>query len=507
MARQPGFWQRLARAFAGAPIAGPQRARAPSRARAEYDGASYSRRTESWRRNGRDSNAELHPAAIQALRGIAREMCRNNPYAANAKWKLAQYLVGSGIRFHVYKNGVKDKGLTDLARVHFESTACDADGRSNLYGLQLIAAQTMIESGEVLVRRRWRRKRDNLPAPFQMQVIEPDWMHMLTSLPLDNGGVRIQGIDFNAIGQRTGYWLWSKHPGSVVPVTLDVKLVAAEDIAHVYRTHRPGAVHGESWFAPVVVRIKDFGEFEDAQLVRQKIAACFAAFRMGDPDGDPVATEDSNGEALDIQPSSFAIEPGIIEELPAGTTVEFANPPTVGDYEPYSRVSRQAIAAGLGIPYEVMTGDLSNVSFISGRIGRLDFKQLIESVQNSVLIPQLCEPSARWLLDAWNMQGLDTTGVTIRWTPPSFPMMSPETEIPATRDAIRSGQQTISGAARQRGQDPDEFLQELAHDFALLKELGLVLECDPGQVTQVGNPVAQITPAQMDARPGNPNNG
>jgi lambda family phage portal protein len=497
---------RFARWLTGVPSAVPRATRIPLRARAEYDGASYSRRTESWRRNGRDSNAELHPAAIQALRGIAREVVRNNAYAANAASKLAQYLVGNGIRFHVYRNGVKDKALTEQARAHFESTACDADGRHNLYGLQLLGAQTMVVSGEVLVRRRWRKKRDNLPAPFQLQVLEPDWMHMLTSLPLDNGGVRIQGVEFDAIGRRTGYWLWSKHPGSVVPVTLDVKLIDAADIAHIYRTHRPGAVHGESWFAPVIVRIKDFGEFEDAQLVRQKIAACFAAFRSGDPDGDPAAVLDSNGQPLDNDPSNFAIEPGVIEDLAPGTTVTFANPPTVGDYEPFSRVSRQAIAAGLGLPYEVMTGDLSNVSFISGRIGRLDFKQSVEAIQNTVLIPQLCEPAGRWLLDAWEMQGLDIAGVTIRWSPPRFPMMSPETEIPATRDAIRSGQQTISGAARERGEDPDDFLEELAHDFARLKELGLVLDCDPGQVTQVGNPVAALTPAQMDAK-GKPTNG
>lgn len=483
------------------PAKKPRSARHPGfGARNEYDGASWGRRTESWRRNGRDSNAELHPAAIMALRGIAREMCRNNPYAANGAAKLAQYMVGKGIQFHVYRNGVKDKELTAKAREHFDSTACDADGRHNLYGLQLLAAQTMVVSGEVLVRRRWRRKRDRLPAPFQMQVIEPDWMHMLTSLPLDNGGVRIQGVEFDAIGRRTGYWLWSRHPGSVLPLGLDVKLHPAEDIAHMYRTHRPGAVHGESWFAPVIVRLKDFGEFEDAQLVRQKIAACFAAFRIGDPDGDPAATEDSNGQMLDNEPSSFAIEPGIIEDLPPGSEIKFADPPGVGDYEPYSRVSRQAIAAGLGMPYEVMTGDLSNVSFISGRIGRLDFKQAIESVQNTVLIPQLCEPAGRWLLDAWEMQGMDISGLSVRWSPPRFAMMSPETEIPATRDAIRSGQQTISGAARERGEDPDEFLEEWARDAAELDRLHLIFDSDPRHVTAVGNPVAPLSPDQMSKR-------
>lgn len=481
-------------------VAGPTH-RPRKGARAEYTGASRGRRTESWRRNGRDSNAELHPAVIMALRGVARDMVRNNPHAANGARKLAEYLVGQGVRFQVYRNGVADRDLTAKAKEHFESTACDAEGRNNLYGLQLQAAHTMVVSGEVLLRRRWRRKKDGLPAPFQIEVLEPDWMNMLESLPLPNGGQRIQGVEFDAIGRRTGYAMWSRHPGSYLPLSLDTKVIPAEDIAHVYRTFRPGAVHGESWFSSVISRIMDFGEYEDAQLVRQKIAACFAVFRTGDPDADPVPEEDSNGNPIEDEPNNFALEPGIIEDLPPGADVKFASPPGVDGYQPYSRVSLQAVGAGLGVPYEVLTGDLSAVSFISGRLGRLDFKNSVETWQSLVLIPQLCQPTGKWLIEAWALQGLDVDGVTIRWTPQRFAMMSPETEIPANRDAIRSGQKTISGAARERGEDPHEFLTEWAEDAKRLDELGLIFDSDPRHVTAVGNPV-QMTPEQMDVRPG-----
>ncbi|USI71623.1 phage portal protein [Sphingomonas morindae] len=459
-------------------------------AAAQYEGASYSRRTAGWRRSGRDPNAELTPQVMLALRGIARDMVRNNPYAARGQNKWADYLVGAGITFQVYRNGKVDKDLTALARRHFDSTACDPLGKSNLYGLQLQAAKTLVTAGGVLQRRRWRRGSDGLPVPFQIQVLEPDYINMSLSGPSQGGGSRIQGIELDQIGRLAGYWLYSGHPGAVLPSGLDTRLIAASEIAYCYQGDRPEALHGATWFAPVIVRIKDFGDYEDAQLVRQKIASCYTVFKIGDGSGDDEELDDP------IE----ALEPGIIETVAPGTDIKFASPPGVDGYEPYSRVSLQAISAGLGMPYEILTGDVSKVSFISGRLSRLDFKVAVETIQWTILIPQLCEPVGRWFLEAAALQGVDVDGASFVWTPPRFPMMSPETEIPAVRDAIRSGQQTISGAARERGQDPDVFLEEWAADAKRLDDLGLIFDSDPRHVTAVGNPVAALTPDQMDKR-------
>ncbi|UAK26521.1 phage portal protein [Sphingomonas nostoxanthinifaciens] len=73
--------------------------------------------------------------------------------------------------------------MTKLARAHFDSTACDAAGRHNFCGLQLQAARTIVISGAVLARRRWRRASDGLPVPFQLQILEPDYINMQFSAP------------------------------------------------------------------------------------------------------------------------------------------------------------------------------------------------------------------------------------------------------------------------------------------------------------------------------------
>lgn len=488
------FVDRLMRRRAPEPVPAVQQRVRKGGPRAEYDGASYSRRTAGWNRRGTDPNVELNPKAMLALRGIAHDMVRNNPFAARAVSGIANNWVGPGITFQVFRNGALDKDLTALARQHLESTKCDAEGRLNFYGLQHLAARSIVTSGAVLARRRWRRKSDGLAVPFQIQILEPDYINMMQTEPTPNGGMRLQGIEMDAIGKRIAYWMYSRHPGSLLPSSLNTIPIPASEIAHCFKPLRPESVHGGTWFSPVIIRIKDFGDYEDAQLVRQKIASCYAVFRIGSTEGDDPATVDSNGNPIEIAGNQELVEPGIIENLPDGADVKFASPPGVDGYEPYSKVSLRAISAGLDIPYEVATGDLSGVNFSSGRMGWLEFQRSITIWQWNIMIPQLCEPIGQWFFDAAAMQGVDVTGAYFVWTPPKREMIDPSTEVPANRDAVRSGQKSWSQMVREMGDDPETVAAEMAADNARFDTLGLTLDCDPRKVTQVGNAVLQTRP-------------
>ena len=66
-----------------------------------------------------------------------------------------------------------------LARAHLETTQCDPSGRQTYYGLQALAFDTLVNAGEVLIRRRWRRSSDPIAVPVQFQVLEPDYLEGL----------------------------------------------------------------------------------------------------------------------------------------------------------------------------------------------------------------------------------------------------------------------------------------------------------------------------------------
>jgi lambda family phage portal protein len=459
------------------------------RTRAEFDGATQGRRSLGWRKTLRSANGELTPLVMSALRGVSRDLVRNNPYAARGKQAWAEHLVGTGITFQIYRDGKIDQKLTDLARRHFDSTACDAEGRHDLYGLQLQAAGTIVESGSILARRRWRRATDNLPVPFQMQLLEPDYLDMSKDGPLTVGHL-VNGIEFDGLGRRKQYWMRSGHPGERRLFTFESKAVPAEDVIHCYRADRPEQQHGVPWFAPVILRMRDFADFEDARLMREKIASCFTVFTtdaegdITDPSLTPTSPEGGDGEMIE------ALEPGIIEHLPPGRDVKFATPPSVDGYMDFSRVSLRAVGAGLlGLPYEILTGDLSDVSFISGRLGRLSFNRSISTLQWLTFIPQFCAGAGRWFFDAAEMAGVDTKGAYFEWTPPRIEMTDPASEVPAIRDAIRSGQMNLSEAIRERGIDPDRHFAERQADNDALDRLGIILDSDPRKVTAVGNAV------------------
>ena len=468
-------------------------------ARAEYDGATQSKRAAGWRRTVRDANGELTPAVVRLLRGIARDLVRNNPFASRGVAKIAESIVGTGVTFQVYRNGVIDDRLNAIARAHFDTTSCDASGRHDLYGLQLQAARTIVESGAAVVRRRWRRKIDGFALPFQLQILEPDYIDPskngpLAAAPGAVAGFLVNGIQFDPIGRREGYWLYNGHPGGTQTGRLGTTFIQAADIAHVFRADRPEQEHGATWLAPIVLRMRDFADYEDAQLTRQKLASAFVGVITGeDPDGaiPGIVTEGEDGQPVDLGPDQEPldyIEPGTFQYARAGEEVNFSDPPSVDGYGDYTKVSLRAVAVGLGLPYEVLTGDLSNVSFISGRLGRLDFRDTVSTWQWLMFIPQFCGSVQQWFLDALEATGEDISGVTMRWTPPPLKMLDPASEVPAIRDAIRSGQMTVSSAARDRGEDPDTFLDEWEADAKRLDARGLIFDSDPRHVTAVGNP-------------------
>jgi len=486
------------------PKAGLQRIRARTAAELilrHYEAAASGRRTQGHNRSSSDANAAMGPA-LSILRATARDLVRNNGHAESALTTICDHVVGWGI---VAKSKPKNTRAMKTWAEWAGTTACDADGRQDFAGLQHLVMRTVVESGEALVRRRLRRPEDDLPIPLQIQVLEPDYLDTSkTSIVLQGGGQIVNGIELDALGKRAAYWLFREHPGAAHPLSSQASVrVPAESVLHVYRQDRASQMRGASWFAPVLLKFKDFDDFDDATLMKQKIAACLAVITT-DSDGTaaPLGTVDPESPTID------SLEPGGILNLTPGREVQVVQPPSVREYPDYVRTTLRAIATGLGVSYEDLTGDYSDVNFSSARMSRMRHWARVEDWRWRMLIPQFCDPVWAWAMQTAAIMGAGQAPA-VRWTAPPLPMIDPSNEGLAYQRNIRTGIMTLSEAIRERGYEPEEFLAEYAADNERLDKLGIVLDSDARATTQAGNPrqqqAAQATPEpEPEAADGKP---
>ncbi|UJX46633.1 phage portal protein [Xanthobacter sp. YC-JY1] len=449
-----------------------------------YDGARIGRRG-----NGRSpstsANAEIGPAQVR-LRNRVRDLVRNNAHAARIVDVLAAHVVGTGI-VPVSRTGdaALDKRVNELWAAW--SDQCDADEQLDFYGLQTLAVRSMVEAGESLCRFRPRRLDDNLPVPLQLQQLEPDHIDG-TKHGLLSAGRDVLGIRFDALGKRQNYWLFRDHPGDSVATVYESVPVPAAEVLHMYRKLRPGQVRGVTAFAPVVTMARDIADYHEAALVKARIEACFAAFIKSEDNGNggvPVGPETKGAKGERLQ----SLEPGAIMELRPGEDVTFATPTASSSFDPFMVHSLQAMAAGVGVTYDQVTGDLRQANYSSLRAGKIEFRRLVEQIQYQTVIPMHCAPARRRFIDAAILAGKlprRAQGYPCEWIPPANEPIDPLKDLTADILAVRSGRMTVPQFIAGWGNDPETQLAEIARVNGLIDGLGLVLDTDPRKTSRAG---------------------
>lgn len=457
-----------------------------------YEAASKGRRTKGWKAPGTSANAETERGAT-ITRYRARDLARNNAWAAKALMVITNNVVGTGIRGQFTDPGRQSKRsekkielAMGLWQEWAESTACDFDGRHDLYGLQAIVMDTVARDGEALIRK---HRVSGLKIPLQLQILEAD--HLDTSKTTGDGGRAVlQGVEVDELGRAVAYWLFPHHPGDVgfwgrmLGQNKSVR-VPADQVDRVYRQERAGQIRGVTWFASIAIPLRDLDALEDARLIQQVIASCFAVFVTNtDPDGTPSTTAESEEERDRVE----KLQPGIFEYLSPGESVEFAAPPAPEGFSEFQRAILRKIAAGLGVTYEALTGDLSQTNFSGGRMGWLEFWRNIEAWRWRMLIPQGCDPIGRAFMEAARFGGFDLSGLVMEWSPPHRELINPKEEIAAMISEVRAGFKSLSQVIRERGYDPMTVFKEMAEDNQLLDDYKLILDTDPRRTTQQGQP-------------------
>jgi len=452
-----------------------------------FEGASRGPRMSGWKRPGTNADSAIS-GGIKVLRNSSRDLTRNNPWAAKALNVIANNTVGTGIKGSIVgRNKTQTAKLAQLWDIFVNTTMIDINGRMDLTGIQRLAIEGVAESGDVLVRKVPVRLTAKNKIPFKIQLLEPDFIDTSKSSVFNNGNYIHDGVEYDKYGTVVAYWLFDQHPGEArgANFNFESKRYSADEVKILFDARRPGQTRGYPWAAPVIRRLKDFDDYEDAQLVRQKIASAFAAFEY-DMNGSDVGDTglDKAGEEDTDQIEYF--QPGTIQKLGPGRDVKFSDPPGVQNYDEYTRVSLRAISAGYGITYESLTNDYSKVNFSSGRMGWLEMHRNITRWQESIMRAQLLDTLADWFLESCFLLGYDIADAYIKWTFPRREMIDPTREVPAEIKKIRAGLTSLPRALAAMGLDVDEVIEEIKETNKKLDDAKITLDSDPRKLTAQG---------------------
>lgn len=426
------------------------------------------------RRAGASANAD-HLADAARIRAKARALRQNVPYIAAGMEALVDSTVGTGVV--VRSTGQEAERVNELFAAW--KSVCDADGRLDFDGLIAAAYDAMEQDGEALVRLRPRLAGDGLPVPLQLQLLEIDWLDG-TRTGQAGGNRIVNGIEYDALGRVAAYYLFDEHPGDIGlmrTMTTQSRRVPAEFIIHLYRIQRPGQGRGFSRLAPVIVRTRDLQLYEDAELARKNLETRLSVVYSGD--ASLLANPAAVGEAADTAEARRTGElgqlaSGGITELPAGGNLMSVEPKPAGGYTEYVKQQLHLIASGMGVTYEMMTGDVSETNFSSARVRLLDFRRAVQRMQWLTLAPRLLRPIHVAFVDAGILAGkLRARDYAVEYSFPKWDYVNPLQDVQADLAEISGGLASISEKLRQRGYSPDDVFAELAADREKLEALGL----------------------------------
>jgi lambda family phage portal protein len=480
-----------------------------------YEATSTNRRVADWDTLAYGPNAALDDAATSRAR--AQDAQRNNPWLRRAIRLIVSHQIGCGLQPRP-KFEDPDRRAEVLALWEVSAAELDADGVYDAYGLQQALTRARLESGEVFARLRYRRPGDGLAVPLQLQLLEAD----LCPLGYNDVTRNIrQGIERSRTGQRRRYWMHREHPREtwMPPDPNRLTGVPAEEILHHYLPDRPGQLRGAPEGLSTLVRARNLDHFESAELNRKKHRARFVGtIHKENPEDNPITDAPANPVLVDYQnqlaaveasaeyaaedPAALAqaaelrdrilqeqerktfvdVEDGYLLQLALHERADLAHGDAGGANDAaFMRSQLQGIAAGWGVPYELLSGDYTGANDRIMRVVLNVFYRELEFLQDH-LVAQVLRPLwERWLDAAvWSgalrLPGYETDPRPwrpVEWRAHAWSYVNPLQEAQTAILRIQNGLTDRSSVVAESGWDAEDVDRRQAADRERETELGL----------------------------------
>lgn len=488
------FWKKdAAPAPAPEPAAAPVADRKPrraftSRSLAQLFKSSQAQGNDSWTTTPVTPDAYImlhHPALVAR----SREQWSNNDYVRAFVRLVRQNIVGpQGVLMQAKAKkprGSLDTELNAAVESCWEEWGragnCDVTGALSWRAIQALAIETAARDGEFVIRKIYGK--DAGPHGFALQMIDPQRLSVrYENAKIDDAGGFIRhSIEYNRYGRPVAYHFASTDEWDAYYYSYAGRgfvRIPADEIIHGFVHEMVGQRRGLPWASTSLFRLHHLQGFEDASVQNARASATKMGFITWKEGFGPEADDDA-GVEINAEPLSF-------HELPEGAEFQEFNPnyPN-GEFQTFHKAMLRGAAAGMGVLYNNMAGDLEGVNFSSIRQGTLDEREHWKELQQW-LIEALCIP----VYEAWLKYRLLSGGVTtnngkvisatkltdcknVTWQPRRWAWIDPRADVDASLSSMRGGLISASAIIREQGRDPETVFNEIAEDLKAMKAAGI----------------------------------
>lgn len=421
------------------------------------------------------SDAQLHDneKSEQALRKeitASHHLMRNNPLLGIGARRFRASCIGGGAK-PVFDPKCFD---ADFAQAWKEwNIYCDFNENTNFAGVQALAVITMLIDGSAFIIRR--RTLDNVP--LQLQVVSP--LSHASELEKSGKGSYIRGGILYAKNGKVKKYAFYKLPRDHPEFDEEsVNWLPAADVIHLRDVIHAGQTTAQPWVSAGADFAKQYKDNQTVEIKSRMKRIGQQVFALRD-------TPPSQGKgapgAAPVQ-EKLVIKAGGVTFLNGVKEIKTASPAEIaGNYQEHNNQVLRMIAGILGITFEMLTGDLTQVNYSSIRAGMINHRRFIGQLRDIVLIPAF-NRILGWFIEAYQLktakelpgyfenpyQYLDPT-----WIWPEWEEIDPLKAAKALVLEIQNDITSLEEVANGRGKTLDQHLDGVERSNDALEKRGI----------------------------------
>ncbi|WP_432762902.1 phage portal protein [Bartonella schoenbuchensis] len=427
----------------------------------------------------------------------SRWLYDNEPLYRSAADVWVSTAVSDGIKLYprIERFQEEKKKLLDLWEQWNDEA--DYNKNSDLYGLQETIAREVFLTGECFVRLHYINFYERSRIPLQLQIYPSEMLDLTYNRPATPEGNAIRmGIEFNAKGKRVAYHFWKCHPyndHSATQAFTDQERVRvpAELIIHIKDRRTAGQLRGCPKVTHCMTKIFELNSYDEAELDRKRTTTLSAAFITESKAGKtktPYNCDENKSKPPSQKLPDLPITPGSINIVDGNRQIKFSNPVDVRDsYEAFQYRHTLKIASALGVPYSILTGDVTRGSFSNVRTSIMQFRRRVKQWREHIIAFQFnrivwerfvqlavlvgCVELPEWEEDPSVWTQCESLA-------PPLEMIDPNKDISAEKEEIRAGLKTRRMALAERGFDIDTIHAEFEEEQKDAKARRLSFDTD-----------------------------